>query len=55
MGFGRTMDLPKKTEKKNKKLDPHVVNRLRDSQKDIVSGMRMCQKSVYSMQNHKIL
>ena len=31
MGFGRTTDLPKK-QKKKKKLDPHIVNRLRDSQ-----------------------
>ena len=31
MGFERTMDLPKKKRKK-KELDPHIVNRLRDSQ-----------------------
>ena len=32
MGFGRTMDLPKKNKKKKRRLDPHIVNRLRDSQ-----------------------
>ena len=36
MGFGRTIDLPKKKQKnKKKKLDPHIVNRLRDSQSDL--------------------
>ena len=36
MGFGRITDLPKKKNKnKNKKLDHHIVNRLRDSQSQL--------------------